>query len=100
MKTDFNLDEERKKALNEIEKNEKKLKYGIAGIALYEGIFLLLFIILADWSDRLHQLLFISAMLVYGTLGFGIVALGMFVKINIGRVLKAIETVAFSELND
>jgi hypothetical protein len=89
MKTS-NIDGIRENALLEIEKNEKKLKLGIVGIALYEGTLLLLFILMADWKNQLHQLLFISSLLVYGTLGLGIVALGVYVKINSSRILKAI----------
>ncbi len=87
------LDEIRHKALEQIEKKERSLKFGIAGIAFYEGILLLLFVLNADWGDKLHQLLFISTLLIYGTLGLGIVALGVFQNIGTLRILKSIESV-------
>lgn len=91
MNNETSLDEIRKKALLSIEKDERKLKLGIAGIAIYEGALLLLFIFMADWKNPTHQLIFVSSLLVYGTIGFGLVALGFFMKINTSRVLKAIE---------
>ncbi|MCX6169559.1 MAG: hypothetical protein NTX65_09470 [Ignavibacteriales bacterium] len=93
MTSEVDIDAIRKKALEQIEKREKNLKLGIIGIALYEFTLLLLFIFFANWSDKLHQLLFISTLLIYGTLGLGIVALGSFLNINTARVLKAIETI-------
>lgn len=92
MISEKNFDEIRRKALEQIEKKEKMLKYGIAGIALYEGILLLLFVLFADWSNRLHQLLFISTLLIYGTLGLGIIALGAFQNISTLRIIKSIES--------
>jgi lysylphosphatidylglycerol synthetase-like protein (DUF2156 family) len=93
MTHEVDIDAIRKKALEQIDKREKKLKFGIMGIALYELTLLLLFIFFANWSDRLHQLLFISTLLIYGTLGLGIVALGALLNINTAKILKAIETI-------
>lgn len=53
-----------------------------------------LLIFTADFGDPLHRLVFLAACLVYGTLGFGLIALGAHVNTGNQRILKAIEALA------
>ena len=59
--------------------------------AALEGAFLLRFLFLADFSNRLHVLLLLTAVASYSIVGVGFVALGAHVSRCTERVLKAIE---------
>jgi hypothetical protein len=72
---DSNLDRSRGAALDRIDSTEKGYKVALAGAALVEALMLTLFVVLADFSNRVHVLIFIGSCLVYVTLGLGMVAL-------------------------
>ena len=85
------LDRVRGAALDRIEKGERNLKALLGVAAVLEAAFLVGFFLLADFSNRLHLLLLISAVAVYGILAVGLFALGAHVSRCTGRVLRAIE---------
>ena len=61
---------------------------------IVEGGSLVAFILLADWHDRLHQLLGVMSLLIYGTLGLCLMAMFVHVRYWILRVIKAVEVLA------
>jgi hypothetical protein len=81
----------RENALNRIEYNERNYNLAFVGAALVEMLFIGAFLLLADFSNRVHLLLFIASFSVYTILIFGLMALGLHVNRNTLRMLKAIE---------
>lgn len=92
-----NLDDIRQTMLRRIEQNEINYKLMFVGAAVIEAIFLAAFLLLADFSDRLHLLVLISSMTVYTILGFGLIALGLHVNRNVLRIINAIELIGESK---
>ena len=87
-----NLDDIRETTLRRIEQTERHYKLMFVGAAVIEAIFLGAFLLLADFSDRLHLLLLISSITIYTILGFGLIALGLHVNRNALRIINAIES--------
>ena len=87
------IDEIRTNTLNRIEQNERHYKLSFVGAALVEAAFIAMFLLLADFSDRLHLLLLITAIAVYTVIAFGLIALGLHVNRNTLRVLNAVELI-------
>ncbi len=85
------INEIRSNTLNQIERNERNYKLSFVGAAFVEMLFIVAFLLLADFSNRIHILLFIASFSVYTILIFGLIALGLHVNRNTLRVLNAIE---------
>lgn len=85
------INEIRSNTLNLIERNERNYKFSFIGAAFVEMLFIVAFLLLADFSNRVHVLLFIASFSVYTILIFGLIALGLHVNRNTLRVLNAIE---------
>jgi hypothetical protein len=88
-----NVDLIRRTTLDRIDASEKTSWWLLAAAATVEGLGLLLYLVLMDFSNRLHWLVFIAACLVYGTLALGMFALGAEMKVSVQRILRAIEEV-------
>lgn len=86
-----NLDNVRGKVLADIERSERTFKLVFFIAALWEALFLLAFILAADFSNRLHLLLLIATVGSYSIVVIGLIALGAHVNRGVLRVLKAIE---------
>ncbi len=86
-----NINKIRSSTLNQIERNERNYKFSSVGAAFVEMLFIVTFLLLADFSNRIHVLLFIASFSVYTILIFGLIALGLHVNRNTLRVLNAIE---------
>lgn len=86
-----NLDEVRARVLAGIERSERNFKLIFMVAALWELLFLVAFILAADFSNRLHLLLLIATVGSYSLVVIGLVALGAHVNRGVLRILKAIE---------
>lgn len=86
-----NLDNVRGKVLADIERSERNFKLVFLVAAIWEALFLLAFILVADFSDRLHLLLLLATVGSYSLVVIGLIALGAHVNRGVLRVLKAIE---------
>ncbi|MCI0337527.1 MAG: hypothetical protein L0226_08125 [Acidobacteria bacterium] len=86
-----NLNRVRGAALSRIEKSERHFKLAFYSAFVVETLFLIAFIVLADFSNRFHLLLVLAAMAVYVILGLGLFALGAHVSRNTLIILRAIE---------
>ena len=86
------IDEIRNSTLKQIEKTESNYKLAFIGAAAIEVAFLAAFLLLADFANRIHILLLVTAVATYTIVGAGLFALGMHVSRNTLRVLRAIET--------
>lgn len=85
------INEVRQTTLDRIERNERNYKTAFFGAAIVEALFFAGFLLLADFSNRMHVLLLITTVAVYTILAFGLMALGSHVNRNTLRILKAIE---------
>ena len=90
-----NLDEVRGKVLASIERSERNFKLMFVIAAVWEAVFLLAFIIAADFTNRLHLLLLIATVGSYSLVVIGLMALGAHVNRGVLRILKAIELLKF-----
>ena len=86
-----NLDEVRDTALASIERSERNFKLAFMVAAVWEALFLLAYILAADFSNRLHLLLLIATVGSYSMVVIGLVALGAHINRGVLRILKAIE---------
>lgn len=91
MTQNVDLDAVRAAALARIDRSERNFKLAFLAAAIIEGAFIVSFVLLADFSNRLHLLLLISTVSCYSIVVLGLVALGEYVNRGIARVLKAVE---------
>ena len=89
--------EVRQTTLDRIERNERQYKAAFICAAIVEACFLGGFLLLADFSNRLHVLLLITTIAVYTIMALGLMALGSHVNRNTLRILKAIELLGGGE---
>ncbi len=85
------IDEVRAAALARIDRSERNFKLAFIGAFVVEMAFILTFVLLADFSNKLHVLLLISTVSCYSIVILGLVALGTHINRGIARVLKAVE---------
>ena len=86
-----NIDEVRTAALARIDRTERNFKFAFFGAFVVEMAFILAFVLLADFSNRLHVLLLISTVSCYSIVILGLVALGTHINRGIARLLQAVE---------
>ena len=84
-------------ALDRMERSERRYKAALFATLFLETVFIGLFLLLADFGDRLHVLLFFSSIAIYTILGFGLFALGAHVSRSTLLVLKALELLSERE---
>ena len=87
------INEIRANTLNLVERNERNYKLAFVGAAFIEALFITAFLLLADFSNRVHVLLLITTITIYTILAFGLLALGLHVNRNTLRVLNALEMI-------
>ncbi|MBA3692208.1 MAG: hypothetical protein H0X15_03020 [Acidobacteria bacterium] len=85
------INEIRSNTLNLIERNERNYNFSFGAAAFVELLFFVAFLLLADFSNRVHILLLIMTIVIYTIMAFGLLALGLHVNRNTLRVLNAIE---------
>ena len=85
------LDNVRAAALARIDRSERNFKLAFLAAAVIESAFIVSFVLLADFSNRLHLLLLISTVSSYSIVVLGLVALGAHINRGIARVLKGLE---------
>jgi hypothetical protein len=85
------LDSVRAAALARIDRSERNFKLAFFAAAIVEIAFIVSFVLLADFSNRLHLLLLISTVSCYSIIVLGLVALGSHMSRGIARVLKGLE---------
>jgi len=85
------LDNVRAAALARIDRSERNFKLAFLAAAVVESAFIVSFLALADFSNRLHLLLLISTVSCYSIIVLGLVALGAHINRGVARVLKGLE---------
>ena len=91
MTTEQNVGRARLSALERIERGERNYKICFLAAAVVEALFLGGFLLLADFSNRLHLLLLIASVATYTIVGAGLLALGSHVSRCTWRIIKALE---------
>lgn len=91
MAQNVNLDTVRAAALARIDRSERNYKLAFFAAAIVESLFVVSFLLLADFSNRMHVLLLISTVSCYSIVVLGLFALGAHISRSIARVLKAVE---------
>jgi hypothetical protein len=91
MAQNVDLDAVRTAALARIDRSELNFKLAFIGAVFVESAFVLSFLLLADFSNRVHVLLLISTVSCYTIVVLGLVALGAHINRGVARVLKAVE---------
>lgn len=86
------LNEIRSRALARIDKSERNFKLGIITFAVLDSLFVVVFMFIMDWSNKLHQLLFIATGGFYLLIILGLIVLGLHVRRDTQLVLKAIDS--------
>lgn len=77
--------------LDRIDRARRSYFNAFIAAAALEGLGLGAFALLADWSDRTHLLILIAAVLTYGTIALGLVALGVYTRWWALRIVRAID---------
>ncbi len=85
------LDEIRGKALDRVEKSERHLKLGIISFAILDTAFFIVFLMVMDFSNKLHLLIFMASGGFYLLLLIGLIVLGLLVRRDTQLVLRAID---------
>ena len=83
-------DSRRSNVLEEIDENRRTCKIFIWAAGITEAVCLTTFLLLMDFGERSHWLLLVAAVLIYGTLGLGLVALGAHSRACMMRVLQVL----------
>ncbi len=91
MAQNVDLDSVRAAALARIARSERNFKLAFIGAVMVESAFIMSFLLLANFSNRLHVLLLISTVSCYSIVVLGLVALGTHINRGIARILKAVE---------
>jgi hypothetical protein len=91
MPEQVNLDGIRSEVLARINRSERNFKLAFYAAAVFEGVFLIAFLLLMQLDNRLHVLLLIATVGSYSVVVLGLVALGAHVNRCVLRVLKAME---------
>jgi hypothetical protein len=89
-----NIDEIRGDVLARMDRAQRNFKLAFLGAAALEGIFMIAFLFLADFTNRTHVLILVGAVMTYSILALGLVALGAHINRAVLRVLHAIDAKA------
>lgn len=89
-----NLDRVRTAALDRIEKSERQFKWALFGAAVFECLFVVVFLLAMERDNRTHWLMLIGTVGSYTVVILGLIVLGTFVNRCTARVLRAIEMVS------
>jgi hypothetical protein len=88
------IDTIRANALRQIDQAQRVFKLAIFGMAFFEAVCLLGFVLNANFKDKLHLLLFFGVGVVYMPLCMGLLALGAYVNRCTLRVLARLDDLA------
>jgi len=85
------LNEIRGKALNRVEKSERNLKLGIIAFLILDTAFFIVFLLVMDFSNKLHVLIFMASGGFYLLLLIGLIVLGLLIRRDTQLLLRAID---------
>lgn len=77
-------------ALAQAERSARNQRFFILAAAAVEAALIVAFLLLADFGNRTHALLFVSTVAVYSTVGAGLLALAARIDQSNYRVIEAL----------
>lgn len=77
--------------LDRMERHARMMKLAILGAAGVEGLLLVVALLIVDWADNTHVLLFVLSILGYTIIVLGLAALGAHVSRVGARVVAALD---------
>lgn len=77
--------------LARVDRAQRNYRLAFISAAAVEAAFLIAFVLLADFHNRVHVLILISTVTTYSIVILGLFALGAYVTRSVLRVLQAIE---------
>jgi hypothetical protein len=77
--------------LARVDRAQRNYRLAFISAATVEAAFLIAFVLLADFHNRVHVLILISTVTTYSIVILGLFALGAYVTRSVLRVLQAIE---------
>lgn len=77
--------------LEQMDQHARKTKLAILGAAAVEALLMVVAILMVNWDDRTHVLLFIFSVLGYTIIALGLMALGAHVSRVGARVVAALD---------
>ena len=89
--SDTRLDAARQAALAEAEKNERRARGFTIAAGLFEAIVFVAIVLVIDFGNPTHLVVFLCACLVYGPLAFGLFALRSHIDVSTRRVLMGLQ---------
>lgn len=92
--SDTTFDRLRGSVLDRFDRAERNFKLLLIGGAFGEAAFLVSFVLLADFGERLHLLLLLATVAVYSIMVVGLFALGAHVNKATRLVLQAVDSLA------
>ena len=95
---DDTIDRIRGSALDRIDRARRAFIALLVATAVIECACLVTYLVLMDFGNRVHLLILVGSVLVYMTLGVGLLTLGAYVGWMTQRVLKAVELLAPGDL--
>jgi len=87
----MSLDQIRADVLDRMERGERAVRFGMFGAALAELLLFVAAFRLVTWSDPLHRLVFVLAVLGYTIVVLGLFALGGHVTRVAARIVAALD---------
>lgn len=85
------LDTIRSRALDEMDRARRNFRLAFFGAVLFEGVFLLAILFVADLKEDLHLLILFATGLIYMPLVLGLVALGAWIDRSVLRILLRLD---------
>ena len=85
------LNEIRGKALDRVEKSERNLKLGVIAFLILDTAFFIVFLLVMDFSNKLHVLIFMASGGFYMLLLVGLIVLGLLIRRDTQLLLRAID---------
>ncbi len=82
----------RQQTLSQLEKAERAKFYAVIVVAVMEVVIVAAFVWLADFSNRVHLLIFIAMLGIWLLVGASLAVLGILQKENMLRILNAIQS--------
>ena len=77
-------------ALDQADRSARRQQLFVLAAAAIEGALIVAYLLLADFGNRTHVLLFVSTIAVYSTIGAGLFALAARIDRSNHRVLEAL----------
>lgn len=88
---DNSFEAARRTALDQVDRNRRTAWYCMIGAGVFEAVTLVAALVVADFSNKTHLLIFLCACMVYCPLIFGLLSIKAALRESTGRLLQGLE---------